>query len=101
MPTPRVRSTNLQYFSRLHRVPPHEHPRHHHHHRLHHPGAAEDSDLSMVLEKAQVLLSAREFSDFSLLLDEYRTGAIGVDQLTEELVNLIDDGTKVTKYNLL
>ena len=31
-----------------------------------------DSDVSMVLEKAQVLLCPADFSDFSLLLDEYR-----------------------------
>ena len=31
-----------------------------------------DSDVSMVLEKAQVLLCPADFNDFSLLLDEYR-----------------------------
>ena len=33
-----------------------------------------DSDVSMVLEKAQVLLCPADFNDFSLLLDEYRDG---------------------------
>ena len=49
----------------------------------------------MVLEKAQVLLCPADFGDFSLLLDEYRTRAIGVEQLVEDLVRLLDGGKKV------
>ena len=57
-----------------------------------------DSDVSMVLEKAQVLLCPADFSDFSLLLDEYRTRAIGVEQLAEDLVRLLDGGKKVIMF---
>jgi hypothetical protein len=58
--------------------------------------SSDDPALSMVLEKAQVLLSGTDCSDLSLLLDEYKTRAIGVDQLAEDLVRMIDDDeTKV------
>lgn len=58
----------------------------------------ESPELAMVLEKAQVLLNRNEFSALSLLLDEYRTGGIGIEEFASGLSQIIADGEKVSGY---
>ncbi len=57
--------------------------------------AAESSELSMVLEKALVLLSDEEFSALGVLLDEYRAGDMDVEEFTASLASIISNGQKV------
>ena len=53
-------------------------------------------ELSMVLEKALVLLSPVEFGSLGVLLDEYRVrGTIGVDGFTAGVADIISHGEKV------
>ncbi|XP_059093515.1 uncharacterized protein LOC131888626 isoform X2 [Tigriopus californicus] len=54
----------------------------------------ESPELAMVLEKAQVLLNRNEFSALSLLLDEYRTCGIGIEEFASGLSQIIADGEK-------
>ena len=53
-------------------------------------------ELSMVLEKALVLLSPVEFGSLGVLLDEYRVrSTIGVDGFTAGVADIISHGEKV------
>ena len=49
-------------------------------------------ELSMVLEKAMVMLDSEEFANLSLLLDEYDARAISVEQFSAELAHLLASG---------
>ena len=55
----------------------------------------ETPELSMVLEKAQVLLNRNEFAAMSLLLSEYDAREISVDVFVKDLLSLISDKEKV------
>lgn len=52
-------------------------------------------ELSMVMEKAQVLLTSGEFSALNLLLDDYISGAIRVEEFSDELLHMFAGGEKV------
>ena len=55
-------------------------------------------ELSMVLEKAIVLLNGKEFSALRRILAEYEATEITVDTFAENLLQLITDQEKVTAY---
>ena len=52
-------------------------------------------ELSMVLEKAIVLLNGKEFSALRRILAEYDATEINVDTFAENLLQLITDQEKV------
>ena len=52
-------------------------------------------ELSMVLEKAIVLLNGKEFSALRRILAEYEATEITVDTFAENLLQLITDQEKV------
>ena len=51
----------------------------------------------MVMEKAQVLLTSGEFSALNLLLDDYISGSIRVEEFSDELLQMFAGGEKVIK----
>ena len=53
-------------------------------------------ELSMVLEKAIVLLNGKEFSALRRILAEYDATEINVDTFAENLLQLITDQEKVS-----
>jgi len=60
------------------------------------PAGAEDTpELSMVLEKALVLLTAPEFGRLNDLLDAYRSSAASVDDFAAALMAMLAGGQKV------
>ena len=52
-------------------------------------------ELSMVLEKAIVLLNGKEFSALRRILADYQTTEINIDTFAENLLQLITDQEKV------
>lgn len=54
-------------------------------------------ELSMVMEKAQVLLTSGEFSALNLLLDDYISETIGVEEFSDELLQMFAGGEKVRR----
>ena len=52
-------------------------------------------ELSMVLEKAQVLLSKADYAALSVLLSEYDAREITIDIFVNDLLSLISDQEKV------
>lgn len=52
-------------------------------------------ELSMVLEKAMVLLNSKEFSALRRILAEYEASEINIDTFAESLLQLIRDQEKV------
>ena len=54
-------------------------------------------ELSMVLEKAMVLLNSNEFSALRRILAEYEASEINVDTFAESLLRLITDQEKVIR----
>ena len=54
-------------------------------------------ELSMVLEKAIVLLNGKEFSALRRILAEYEATEIDIDTFAESLLQLINDQEKVGK----
>ena len=52
-------------------------------------------ELSMVLEKAIVLLNGKEFSALRRILADYQTTEINIDTFAENLLHLITDQEKV------
>ena len=52
-------------------------------------------ELSMVLEKAVVLLNGGEFSVLRRILAEYEASEINIDTFAESLLQLIKDQEKV------
>ena len=53
-------------------------------------------ELSMVLEKAIVLLNGKEFSALRRILAEYEATEIDIDTFAESLLQLINDEEKVS-----
>lgn len=58
-------------------------------------GEMTSPEMSMVLEKAMVLLNSKEFSILRRLLAEYEASEISVDTFAESLLQLIRDQEKV------
>ncbi len=58
-------------------------------------GEAVSPELSMVLEKAVVLLNNTEFSALRRILAEYESGELNIDAFAENLIHLISDQEKV------
>lgn len=55
-------------------------------------------ELSMVLEKAIVLLNGKEFSALRRILADYQTTEINIDTFAENLLQLITDQEKVLLF---
>ena len=58
-------------------------------------------ELSMVLEKAIVLLNGKEFSALRRILADYQTTEINIDTFAENLLQLITDQEKVVPTNTI
>ena len=56
-------------------------------------------ELSMVLEKAIVLLNGKEFSALRRILAEYEATEINIDTFADSLLQLIKDQEKVNSFN--
>ena len=58
-------------------------------------------ELSMVLEKAIVLLNGKEFSALRRILADYQATEINIDTFAENLLQLITDQEKVVPTNTI